>query len=169
MTANFEMSMIQAILPAICLVVLGIIIMVVDLSLKENKKGVLGWVAAGGLLVALLIILFFGRPGDTGQSVWGGMVRFDLLGFVFTILVIIGAIITSLLALDAPVIGKKGEFYLLLLASTLGMTLMVSAGNLVMLYVAIETTSIPMYILAGFLIEDNKSTNLGSNTCCSAQ
>ena len=42
---------------------------------------------------------------------------------------------------------------LLMLVSTLGMSLMASAADLVMLYLAIETTSIPLYILAGFFAE----------------
>jgi NADH-quinone oxidoreductase subunit N len=72
-----------------------------------------------------------------------------------------GAAITSLFAMDAKQLGKKGEFYLLLLASTLGMNLMASAGDLVMLYLAIETTSIPLYVLAGFVVNDDKSTEAG--------
>jgi NADH-quinone oxidoreductase subunit N len=48
-----------------------------------------------------------------------------------------------------------------MLASTIGMCLMASAGNLVMLYLAIETTSIPMYVLAGFMTRDQRSTEAG--------
>ena len=46
---------------------------------------------------------------------------------------------------------ERGEFYLLLLISTLGMSLMASSADLIMLYLAIETTSIPLYVLAGFV------------------
>jgi len=59
------------------------------------------------------------------------------------------------------VVGQKGEFYLLMLISTLGMSLMASAADIIMLYLAIETTSIPMYILAGFMTRDIKSTESG--------
>ncbi|PWH16454.1 MAG: NADH-quinone oxidoreductase subunit N, partial [Anaerolineae bacterium] len=38
---------------------------------------------------------------------------------------------------------------------------MVSASDLVMLFLAIETTSIPMYVLAGFMLDDKKSTEAG--------
>jgi NADH-quinone oxidoreductase subunit N len=53
------------------------------------------------------------------------------------------------------------EAYLLLLAATLGMCLMAASADLIMLYLAIETTSIPLYILAGFLKDDQKSTESG--------
>ncbi len=50
---------------------------------------------------------------------------------------------------------------MLLLASTIGMCLMASAADLVMLYLAIETTSIPLYVLAGFMLDDEASTEAG--------
>jgi NADH-quinone oxidoreductase subunit N len=58
-------------------------------------------------------------------------------------------------------VGQKGEFFVLMLISTLGMSLMASAADIIMLYLAIEATSIPMYILAGFMTRDDKSTESG--------
>jgi NADH-quinone oxidoreductase subunit N len=89
------------------------------------------------------------------------MIRQDWLSFTFSILFLFVAAVTCLFAMDVENLGKRGEFYLLLLASTLGMTLMASAGDLVMLYLAIETTSIPQYVLAGFMTQDDKSTESG--------
>ena len=48
-----------------------------------------------------------------------------------------------------------------MLVSTLGMSLMAGSADLIMLYIAIETTSIPLYVLAGFLKHDEKSTEAG--------
>jgi NADH-quinone oxidoreductase subunit N len=48
-----------------------------------------------------------------------------------------------------------------MLVSTLGMTLMATSADLIMLYLAIETTAIPLYVLAGFLKQDDKSTESG--------
>jgi NADH-quinone oxidoreductase subunit N len=58
-------------------------------------------------------------------------------------------------------IGNRGEFYLLLLVATIGMSFMAISADLIMLFLAIETTSIPLYILAGFLKTDDKSTESG--------
>jgi NADH-quinone oxidoreductase subunit N len=71
------------------------------------------------------------------------------------------AAITALFAMEMKGVGQKGEFYVLMLISTLGMSLMASAADIIMLYLAIETTSIPMYILAGFMTRDDKSTESG--------
>src|SRR5512134_2949996 len=76
-------------------------------------------------------------------------------------LFLFGGIATALLFMDNDKIGHRGEAYLLLLASLIGMNLMATAGDLVMLYLAIETTSIPLYVLSGFMLADEKSTEAG--------
>ncbi len=76
-------------------------------------------------------------------------------------LFIFAAAMTTLFMMDVEKLGRRGESYLLLLASTLGMNLMASASDLVMLYLAIETTSIPLYVLSGFMVDDEKSTESG--------
>jgi NADH-quinone oxidoreductase subunit N len=63
--------------------------------------------------------------------------------------------------MDHEKAGQRGEAYLLLLASLLGMNLMAVSADLVMLYLSIETASIPLYILAGFLLADDRSTEAG--------
>ena len=156
-----NLMMIQSILPEICLVILGIVIMAVDLALKEEKKDVLGWVTATGLSLIILISLLLGRPGSEPQLTWGGMIRFDPFGFIFSMMFIFGAAITSFLSIDNRYLGRSGEYFLLMIASTLGMCLMASSADIIMLYVAIETTSIPLYVLAGFLVDDKKSTESG--------
>jgi len=91
----------------------------------------------------------------------GGMVRFDWLGFFFKMLFMFAGAVTALLLMDNERVGRRGEAYLLLLASLLGMDLMAVSADLVMLYLAIETTSIPLYVLSGFMLADEKSTEAG--------
>ncbi len=153
--------MIRAILPEIGLLVLGLIVLVYDLALHGEGKRGLGWLTAGGLAVVFLLTLIFSRPGDESVEVWGGMLRHDWLGFSFTLLFLFGAALTSLFAMEMKSLGQRGEFYFLLLVSTIGMILMASSADLIMLFLAIETTSIPLYILAGFYTLDNKSTESG--------
>jgi NADH-quinone oxidoreductase subunit N len=150
-----------AILPEILILTVGILVLILDPFWKdENRRSNLGWLAAGGLTLTLVISLIFGRPEQAG-SAFGGMLRFDWLSFVFKMLFIFGAAITSLFMMDAEKVGKRAEAYVLLLAATIGMNLMAASSDLIMLYLAIETTSIPMYVLAGFLLDDRKSTEAG--------
>lgn len=158
---SFDTSMFIAILPEILILVVALFVFLLDLFLAEENKYLLGWVTALGLGFIILISLFIGQPRQDAQMVWGNMLRFDWMGFVFKLLFIFAAAVTALLTLNLEKLGARGEFYLLMLASTLGMCLMASAADLILLYLAIETTSIPLYVLAGFLKTDEKSTEAG--------
>jgi len=149
-----------SILPEILILVLGILILVVEPFWKEEKRRNVGWLTAGGLLATMVISFLFGQPGEPTTTL-GGMVRFDWLGFFFKMLFLFAGAATALLFMDNEKIGHRGEAYLLLLASLLGMDLMAASSDLVMLYLSIETTSIPLYILSGFMLADDKSTEAG--------
>jgi NADH-quinone oxidoreductase subunit N len=150
-----------AILPEILILTLGLLVLILDPFWKdENRRAGLGWLTAGGLTVTLVLCLLLDRPSEAVLA-FGGMVRYDWLAFVFKMMFIFGAGITALFMMDVEKVNKRAEAYLLLLAATIGMNLMASASDLVMLYLAIETTSIPMYVMAGFLLDDKKSTEAG--------
>ena len=152
--------MFASILPEILILVIGLLILVLEPFWKEEKRRNVGWLTAGGLLAAMVISLIFARPGDP-ISTLGGMVRFDWLGFFFKMLFMFAGAATGLLLMDNEKVGHRGEGYLLLLASLIGMNLMAASADLVMLYLAIETASIPLYVLAGFMLADDKSTEAG--------
>ncbi len=157
---SYTPIMFFSILPELLLLVLGMLLLVVEPFWKDERRRNAGWLTAGGLLAVLTISLFVGRPGEP-MTVFGGMLRYDWLGFFFKMLFIFGAAITALFMLDHETLGKRGEAYILLVAATLGMNLMAAAADLVMLYLAIETTSIPLYVLAGFLLSDKQSSEAG--------
>jgi len=144
------------------LLALAVLVLVLDPFQKKdtNRRTFLGMFTAIGLLVTLLLSLLFGRPGDP-SLVFGGMLRFDWLGFLFKMFFVLAAGVTALFFMDEERLNQRAESYLLLLAATIGMCLMASSADLVMLYLAIETTSIPLYILAGFLTSDDRSTESG--------
>jgi len=152
--------MILAILPEILIVVLGAIVLILDLILPEERKRNLGWVTAAGLGIIMLVSLT-NTPTEGGQILWGGMIRYDWFSFIFMQMFLFGAAITALFAMDFYSISKRGEFYLLMLASTIGMLFLAKSADLIMAFVAFETISIPMYILAGFFIDSEKSTESG--------
>jgi len=157
---SFELSYLLPLLPQILLLVLAGLILILTLILPKDQMRNLGWVCAVGMGL-ILLASFVSRPTGDPELIWGGMLRHDWMGYIFQMLVIFGAGITALLAMDINKLGDRGEFYILMIASTIGMTFMASAADIVMLYLAIETTSIPLYILAGFFIYDDKSTEAG--------
>ncbi|MFC2063691.1 NADH-quinone oxidoreductase subunit N [Chloroflexota bacterium] len=150
-----------AILPEILLLILAVLILVIDPFWKKSDRRLnLGWISAGGLAAIAVISIIIARPGDA-QTLLGGMIRWDWLGFNFKMFFIFSAAITSMFMMDIEHVADRAEAYLLVIASTIGMSLMVSAADIIMLYLAIETTSIPMYVLAGFLKQDDRSVEAG--------
>jgi NADH-quinone oxidoreductase subunit N len=157
---SLDPTMFLPVLPEILLLVLGAVVLVLDLVLPKEQRRNLGWVTAVGM--GLVILLSWpARPVDGSSLVWGGMISHGWMSYSLTLLVVFGAGITTLFAMDYEELGGRGEFYLLMIASTIGMAFMVSAADLVMLYLAIESVSIPLYILAGFFVHDAKSTESG--------
>lgn len=161
MFGRITSTMVIAITPEILLLILGGLVMLFDAIWPQEKSRNLGWLTAAGLVLIFVLGLVLVPASGVNQLLWGGMIRYDWIGVLFKSLFIFGAAITVLFAMDVDGLGQSGEFYLLLLVSTIGMSLMASAANLIMLYLAIETTSIPLYILAGFFKQDEKSTESG--------
>ncbi|RPJ24770.1 MAG: NADH-quinone oxidoreductase subunit N [Chloroflexi bacterium] len=156
----FTSTLFASILPEILVLIIGLLILIVEPFWKEDQRRNVGWLTAGGLFIAMIISLLFGQPGEPVTTL-GGMVRFDWLGFFFKQLFMFAGAATALLLMDNEKVGQRGEAYLLLLASLIGMNLMASSADLIMLYLAIETTSIPLYVLSGFMLADEKSTEAG--------
>lgn len=154
--------MLLAVAPEIGLVILAALVLLADLLWRNKKDRDLGLLTFGGLLLIAGIALVFTRPADTPRLIFGGMLRQDWAAYVFRILFLLGSALTVLFTLDnVDKISRSGEFYILLVSATLGMSLMASASDLIMLYLAIETTSIPLYVLSGSLLKDPKSTESG--------
>ncbi|PJF47976.1 MAG: NADH-quinone oxidoreductase subunit N [Chloroflexi bacterium] len=138
-----------AVLPFLIVAVGGIALLLIDLALPAEQKSVTAWLSAGTLGVAgLAALLLMGvAPFDAFQA----MVRAD--GYAFFLDALIAAIgfLAVLMALrynEARGI-MRGEFYALMLFSIGGMMLMGHAVNLLMVFVAVELLSIPLYTLCG--------------------
>ncbi len=153
-------TLVYPIFTEILLILLGLIVLAMDLMMPREEHRNLAWITAlgMGLIIPLSLIA---KPGDQGMLAWGGMISQDWLSFTFKMLFLFGAGITALLAMDFGELGKRGEFYILLIASTIGMSFAASSADLIMLYLSIEMISIPLYILAGFFVDDHKSAEFG--------
>ena len=148
------------VLPELALILLGVLILALDLAWRDRPNPPLGWIGAAGMLVIGVLAAVFSQPGAEPALLFGGMLRYDWPVFVFRFVFLLGGAVTLLLATDRPS-SHYGEFCALLVVAVLGMILMAGSANLIMLYLAIETTSLPLYILAGFRVLDQKSVEAG--------
>jgi NADH-quinone oxidoreductase subunit N len=140
------------ILPEIILTIVGMLIMVLDPLLPPSaSRKPIGWIAFGGTLAALAAT-FYQALSSTGGTAFFGMVRMDAFSVFFHVVVILIsalAVLSSLDYLETQNI-RSGEYYGLILFGTVGMGLLSSAMELVMLFIALEISSISTYILAGY-------------------
>ncbi len=164
MSSAFTPEMWRSILPEIGLLILALGLLIVDvvwLKKPEQRGRWLGWITSIGIVLIMGISVGVSSPQGQGSLEWGGMLRFDPAGFVFRMIFMGATALTALFASQFEALKKRGEFFALLLISTLGMNLMASAADLILLFLAIETTSIPLYVMAGFLTRDERSVEAG--------
>jgi len=138
------------ILPELVLSIFGIIVMMVDPVLPEQgSKKPLGIVALVGTLAALAATAY--QTGFYGEAFYH-MVRVDTFSVFFHVVVLMVSLVVILASydyLDVQGIRAGGEYYALILFGTVGMMLMSSAIELVLIFIALEISSISTYILAG--------------------
>jgi NADH-quinone oxidoreductase subunit N len=138
------------ILPEIVLSLFGMVIMVLDPLVDEQKsQKMLGAIGLGGAAAALLSTFFMAH--SPGLAFWN-MVRVDGFSVFFHVLVITIGIVLILTSYEYMAVQKirAGEYYGLILFGLVGMCLMSSAVELVLIFIALEISSISTYILAGF-------------------
>jgi NADH-quinone oxidoreductase subunit N len=157
---EFVPAHLLALAPEFVLLIVGGLVMGLDLIWPESRRRALGVLAAVGLLAAAAATLLFARPAGS-ELILGGMFRHDFATLVFRLIFLVAGAVTCLLSLDVRGVGRKGEYYLIMIASVIGMNLMAAAADLIMLYLALETTSITLYLLAGYLREDDRSAESG--------
>jgi NADH-quinone oxidoreductase subunit N len=162
MTFNqFRPETLLVILPEILLVALAGLVMALDILWPASRRRAIGLITAGGFAVIAVVTLIFSRNGADNPLIFGGMIRDDGVAFFFRLLFIFSGMIVSLLSVDSPGVGGKGEYYALVIGAVIGMNFMASAADLIMVYLSVETTSIALYLLAGFLRDDDKSAESG--------
>jgi len=157
---DFQTIDLLAILPEIALTALGVLVLVLDVTWRGKIRQQLGVVTAVGLFAIAALTAVFTYPAES-QLLYGGMMRHDLLAFVMRLIFLVAAGFTALLSVDVDNLGRRGEYYAVLIAAVIGMNLMAASADLIMLYLALETTSISAYILAGFLFNEERSAEAG--------
>lgn len=143
------------ILPELVLGVFGIIVMMVDpLIPQNNSKKPLGYLAFIGMLVTLGAIMCQARyPGIYDPMIgtgFFGMVRVDSFSLFFHVLIALISTAVILMSFEYMEVQRmrSGEYYGIILFSALGMMLMSTATELVMIFIALEISSIGTYVLA---------------------
>ncbi len=148
----------HALAPEIVVAATLAVVLVADLFLDDDNKWLLSNVSGWGLLVALFFTIELGARGHTASMVGGAYVVDDFALVLKGLFLVVGYIV---LLMSANYVEEgdyyEGEFYFLILCSLLGMVVMSSARDLITIFVALETLSLPAYMLAGWRKRDLRS------------
>jgi len=161
MISHIDATQIWMLSPELSVVLLGFVVLGLDLVTKRRRLTMA--IALTGLLVPLYftLSLAFNWFGSRPATAFFGMLVVDnfALFFEFLFLVIgFGVMLVSLGYVEKYLRVTIGEYYSIILFSLAGMMLMASTGELISVYISLELTSIPLYILAGLARHDARSS-----------
>ena len=162
--SSISLESVLALAPEIGLLILAIMVLLFEKGFRpENRRG-LGILSAWGTFIILLVTvglwLFFDQPSMEPASYWGGMIRQDMVTLVFRVMFLIVLLATILISLDFPGV-QRAEYYALLMTATMGFSLMAAGSDLIMIYVALETAGISLYVLAAFTTKVYRTSESG--------
>jgi NADH-quinone oxidoreductase subunit N len=149
-------------LPELAISIAFLLVIIVDIAFpREAGKKISFATAMLGLAVAL--ILTIPLFGVDAHSMFFGMVALDRLALFFKGFLVLTSLMVLLVAPGSRELAGRhlGEFYVLLLGVTLGMMLLVSATDMLMLFLSLEMVSIGSYVMVGYL-RNNRQSNEAS-------
>ncbi len=153
----------HAIAPELVLIVGINVVLAVDLLVDETRKWATATITGFVLLGAFIPVVTLAVIGDDVRSLFDGRYVIDDFALVMKALFLLTGYVVVLMSQTSLEEGGyyQGEFYVLLLASVLGMVMMCSSRDLVSVFIALELLSIPSYMLAAWKKRDGRGNEAG--------
>ena len=160
MNSQIGATQIWMLSPELSIVILGFVVLGLDLLTK--RRTLTAAVAIAGLVVPtfLTLSLAFNWFGPRPTTAFFGMLVVDPFAIFFKFLFLViafGVMLVSVGYVEKYLRATIGEFFAIMLFSLAGMMLMASTRELISIYISLELTSIPLYILAGLSRTDTRS------------
>ncbi len=138
-------------LPELYLVAAVCVLLLMDAFIRPEQRNATHWLAiAITVITAFLVVM--GQPAGSGAVAFGGMFIRDTVSEILNLFTLITVILVFVYA--RPYLRDRkiwfGEFYVLTLFAALGVMLLVSAGNLIMIYLGLELLTLSSYALVAF-------------------
>lgn len=139
-------------MPEIVMTCLTIVVLLFDLIVKRKET-----VAVIGLIATIAVAVTV--AAGAGGEIFSGMYVADGYSLFFKVIFLISLALSILISIKYIEIEKVnfGEYYSLMFFSTLGMMMMASAGDIIVLYLGLELMALSTYVLAGFLRHETRS------------
>ncbi|MEM7652122.1 MAG: NADH-quinone oxidoreductase subunit NuoN [Pseudomonadota bacterium] len=148
------------VLPEIVMAVSVLALLMIGVFKEKNSTSLVAWLSVGVMIACAILVLM--APGERVVAFSGQFVS-DPFSHFAKIIILAASAVGIIMSLSY--IKREGmnrfEFPLLLLVSTLGMMMMVSANNLITLYMGLELQSLALYVVASFRRDTIRSTEAG--------
>ena len=131
----------------------ALVVLFVDLGIMRSAEGKYRrMVAAAFSGTACLVAVFwmYQAPQESRPDFLSGMLVVDPLTQLVKQALLVLTLFTGLISLDSRFTDHIGEYFALLLLAAVGMMFLVSSENLLMIFISLELTSLPLYILTAF-------------------
>lgn len=137
----------------------SLLLLVIAFAPRESRRRIPLLSALGLLVTGFLTVQQFGSQ----EEAFGGMFVADGFSAFLNLLLVLSGLLAIALASDylKRMEIARQEYYVLMLFSISGMMLMASAADLIVVFLALELLSIPLYVLAAFASPDPKSDEAG--------
>ncbi len=148
-------------LPELVLVIGAMGLLIAGVFLGDSAAKHISLASVGLLLIAIILVIF--GPGAPTASLFDGAFRIDAFSDFAKVIVFAAAAVAILMSdrfLGGEELGRP-EYPVLIVLAVFGMSLMVSATDLISLYMGVETQSLALYILAAFNRDSRRSTEAG--------
>ena len=148
-------------LPEIFLCICAMGLLIVGVSFGNESTKVVSWFSALAVFITLVIVLL--TPSGNNVLSLNGFFKLDVYASIFKAIILIGAIFSIALSVRYLILQgiARFEYPILILLSVVGMMIMVSANNLLSLYVGLELQSLALYVLAAFNRNSLRSSEAG--------
>jgi NADH-quinone oxidoreductase subunit N len=148
---NINVADLGYLTPYLILITVGMMLVLAEAFYKgKDRTALVGLTVAGAIASTIAsIVLYREMPANAGRELLGGMLLADRMGYALAALF---GVTTALTALMSPAHQREheweiGEYYGILLLSASGMVMLAHAGNLVTVFLGIETMSIGVYVM----------------------
>ncbi len=148
------------IVPELIVAIAAILLLMLGVFRRTESTRLVSWLGAIVLIVAALVEHY----GTTGRVVtFGGQFVVDGFARFAKMLVLLGSAVTMVMSTGwlRRERAERVEFPVVIMLATLGMMMMISANNLISLYLSLELQSLSLYVLAAFQRDNSRSTEAG--------
>jgi len=164
MTFNLTLSLtdLLLLLPEIILTCWLCVVLIVDFSSSRMPKERLAYLSVVGLVATLGCLVWFDASNVSG-TLFNDMFVLDRMALFFKIFVVASTALVILVSVQYVdrFAFFRGEYYVLVIMSAIGMMFMASANDLLSLFVTVEFSTLGFYVLVGYLREDPASNEAG--------